>query len=78
MSELKRLADRLHPGACAVMDAYNPDQPRDERGRWGSGGPGSGARSASEHNASMESHKTAAIEHHYRGQHEAARAITRR
>ena len=32
-----------NPIARRVMDAYNPDQERDERGRWGTGGPGSGA-----------------------------------
>jgi type IV secretory pathway VirJ component len=37
MSTLMKLS-ATNPIAKRVMDAYNPDQPRDERGRWGAGG----------------------------------------
>jgi hypothetical protein len=73
MSTISRLS-AMNPIAKRIMDAYNSDQERDERGRWGSGGPGSGAETHSEHAASAVSHATAAYEHHARGEHDAARA----
>lgn len=57
---IKELALQGHLIAQRVMDAFNADQPRDERGRWGAGGPGSGAETLSEHNASAEFHRTVA------------------
>jgi hypothetical protein len=45
MSTLMKLS-ATNPIAKRVMDAFNADQPRDERGRWGAGGPGSTERAA--------------------------------
>lgn len=36
-SVIKRLARAGHVDARRVMDAFNPDQPRDEHGRWDDG-----------------------------------------
>jgi hypothetical protein len=74
MMILERLARKGHRAAAAVLDAYNPDQPRDERGQWGEGGPGSGAASTSEHIASKTYHLKAAEEHHARSEHDAGKA----
>jgi hypothetical protein len=73
MSTLMKLS-ATNPIAQRVMDAFNADQPRDERGRWGEGGPGSGATHGSEHKASSDYHAKAAIEHGHRGEMEAGRA----
>jgi len=73
MSTLMKLS-ATNPIAKRVMDAYNPDQERDERGRWGSGGPGSGAETQSEHAASSKYHTAVAVEHGKRGEAEASRA----
>ena len=69
MSMIQQLAKRGHRGAVA-LDAFNPDQPRDERGRWGEGGAitpaGSEARSASrwaQQNGSASAHASAAVAH---------------
>lgn len=77
MSVLARLARRGHLGAKA-LDAFNPDQARDERGQWTSdgGGPGSGASTATEHTASAKYHKEISEEHASRGERAAAAAHT--
>lgn len=57
MTILERLARRGHKSAAAVLDAFNPDQPRDERGRWGEGGS---ASTSAEHSAAEAGHASAA------------------
>lgn len=59
-----------------TKDSYNPDQPRDERGRWGEGGPGSGAETAAEHEASAKYHHDEAKVYGNAGHKEAAAAHT--
>lgn len=57
ISVLERLARVGHRAAAAVLDAFNPDQPRDERGWWGEGG---NASTSAEHTSASEAHAKAA------------------
>ena len=74
MTRIEQVSRLGNAAATRVLDAFNADQERDERGRWGSGGPGSGASNVSEHEASAKSHGAAAIEHGHRGEMKAGRA----
>lgn len=65
---LEKLAQRGHLGARRALDAYNENQPRDERGRWGEGASG-----ASGHAKASRQHEGAADEHAARGEHAAAK-----
>ena len=48
------LAHRGNKAAQRVVDAFDPDQPRDETGKWGEGGGGGGAKLAALRNAIVE------------------------
>src|ERR1039458_4148998 len=48
---IKQLSDLGNPIAQRVMDAFNSDQPRDERGRWGE------AHTADEHDSLANEHR---------------------
>ncbi len=62
----RRLARQGNKSAQRVCDAFNPDQPREADGKWGSGG---GKGSAAYHNEKATEHATEAAkyisnEHH--------------
>lgn len=61
MTMLEILARRGHQAAIAVLDAFDPDQPRDENGMWSaSGGSGTGASSTSQHEGAISFHSSSA------------------
>lgn len=79
-SMIQTLASRGNLAALAVMDAFNPDQERDEKGMWtSSGGGGESASTASHHEAAVKYHESSANSarasgnHHVASLHEAAR-----
>jgi len=55
---IRQLARRGNTYAIRMMDAFNPDQPRDERGRWGEG---ASATTAEEHESARSAHISAAV-----------------
>ena len=56
------LARQGNKNAQRVCDAFDPDQPRDPDGKWGGGGGGS-AKTAAEHLAQAEAHKSEMMNH---------------
>ena len=62
MSAVAKLAGKGNKLAARVLDAFNPDQERDERGRWGGGGPGSNASTSASTKANAESAKVGVVQ----------------
>src|SRR5574343_617486 len=59
MTMIETLAKRGNKAAKAVMDAWNPDQERDDKGMWTSGG-GATAVTAEQHSGAARAHREAA------------------
>jgi hypothetical protein len=72
---IENLARRGNKSAQHVVDAFNPDQPRDERGRWGGVGGATGiqvetASISAEKSGNADKH-TAAAQAHFEASREA-------